>query len=127
MKLIKSVLILQDVKKTLKDILNVKQWLFNKKPQFTLFTKLENGIMNVCVHFHKCDKVVNVGDLYSASWHRGLSIMFYHPHKDNIHIEYTLSARNGDVFNQGVIQADDIRFEKGVFRIWKHDTESKKS
>jgi hypothetical protein len=105
----------------------IKQWLSGKKNQFTLFTKVENGVMNVCVHFHKCGMVINIGQQYSASWHRGLSIMFYHPNKDNIHIEYTLAAKNGEVLNQGVIQADDIRFEQGVFRIWKHDTKSKDS
>lgn len=107
----------------------IKQWLFSKKAQFSLFTKVENGNVSLCIHLHKCNQVVEVGHWYSCSWSRGLLIMFRNPNVDMVHIDYVIGYYGLDgmimLRNTGTIQADDIRFEKGVFRIRKIETDEK--
>ena len=101
----------------------IKEWLFNKKAQFSLFTKVENHNTTVCVHLHKCNQVVDIGDWYSCSWSRGLLIMFRRPDADMVHIDYVIGYYGLDgimiLRNTGTLEADEIRYVKGVFRIRK--------
>lgn len=109
-------------------IQTIKEWLFNKKPQFTLFTRVvKDKETTLFASLHKCGQVVAIGERYGASWHRGIAIVFVNPSSDMIHMGYLLLDPTGGIHDKGVIQANDIRFEKGVFRIGKHGTESKES
>jgi hypothetical protein len=101
-------------------IQKIKEWLFNKKPQFTLFTEVKDKEITLLAHLHKCKQVVVIGDRYKASWHRGISIVFVNPSSDMIHMGYLLLDPVGIIHDKGIIPANEIRFEKGVFRIGKH-------
>lgn len=108
-------------------IQKIKQWLFNTKPQFTLFTQVQDNKTTLFAYLHKCEQAVAIGERYKASWHRGIAIVFVEPSTDMIHIGYVRVDPVGNVYDQGIIPADEIRFEKGVFRIGKHVEESKES
>ena len=95
----------------------VKDWLLDTKPQFTLFTEVKDKEETLFAHLHKCGQVVAIGERYGASWYRGIAIIFVNPSSDMIHIAYLLVDPVGGILENGVIQANDIRFDKGVFRI----------